>query len=82
MALRPRLVRRTTMHCPHSGSIVEIDLQMARTGWPTLVLRCSDRDDRPPGCDQACRMAAEAILGPAKALLILPPGTDIPDEID
>lgn len=77
-----RVVRRTTVHCPHTGRAVEIDLLMAPTGKPALVLHCSDRPDRPPACDQACRAAAEAVVGPVHALLILPPGTNVDYEID
>jgi hypothetical protein len=46
------------------------------------VLRCSGRPECPPACDHACRHLASAFGGHAKALLILPPGADIPDEID
>jgi hypothetical protein len=77
-----RLVRRTTVHCPHTGALVEVDLQLDERGKPALVLKCSARRERPPACDEACRRRAEAVIGPARALLILPPGDDEPDEVD
>ena len=80
--MKPRVVRRTTVHCPRTGKPVEVDLLMAPTGEPALVLRCSDRPESPPTCDQACRAAAEAVLGPLHALLILPPGKDTDYDID
>jgi hypothetical protein len=47
-----------------------------------MVLRCSAHPECPPTCDQACRKLAEAVLGPACALIICPPGSGPPDEID
>jgi hypothetical protein len=80
MAIRPRIVRRTTMHCPHTGLLVEVALEMTPTGGPALALSCSDRLDQPPGCDQSCRLTAEAVLAPVKSLLILPPRRGGSDE--
>jgi hypothetical protein len=77
----PRLVRRTIVHCPETGAPVEIDLLMARTGGPDMVLRCSAHAECPPACDQACRKMAEAVVGPARALIICPPGSGPPEEI-
>ena len=79
---RPRLVRRAAIHCPHSGKPVEVDLLLSTTGSPQAVLRCPGRPEHPPTCDQVCRTLAEAVTGPALALIILPPGTDPPEEID
>jgi hypothetical protein len=78
----PRIVRRTTVHCPWSGAPVEVDLLMRRTGAPDAVLRCSARRECPPACDQACKDMAEAALAPVRVLIVLPPGGDLPDEID
>jgi hypothetical protein len=80
--MKPRFVRRTTMHCPHDGDAVQIDLLMGKTGNPVLVLRCSARPGCPPNCDQACRRSAESVIGPARALFILPPGRGAPEELD
>ena len=55
---------------------------MGPTGAPWHVLRCSMRPECPPICDQACRNLAEAVIGPARALLILPPGEDVPELLD
>src|SRR6266516_1377520 len=79
---RPRLVRRSAMRCPHTGEHAEIELMMGPTGAPWHVLRCSMRPECPPICDQACRNLAEAVIGPARALLILPPGEDVPELLD
>jgi hypothetical protein len=79
---RPRVVRRTRSHCPHTGAPVEIDLLMSRTGAPQAVLRCSARAEAPPTCDGACRALAESVVGPACALIICPPGAGVPEEID
>jgi hypothetical protein len=79
---RPRLVRRAAIHCPHTGKPVEVDLLLSTTGSPHAVLRCPGRPEHPPTCDQVCRKLAEAVTGPALALMILPPGTDWPEEID
>src|SRR5262245_23257011 len=80
--LVPRFVRRTVVHCPESGAPVEIDLLMRKTGAPDMVLRCSVHPECPPTCHQACRRMAEAVLGPARALIICPPGSGPPEEID
>jgi hypothetical protein len=78
---KPRIVRRTQVHCPETGAAVEIDLLMAETGGPDRVLRCSGRGECPPSCDQACGRSAEAVLGPARALILCPPGSGPPEEI-
>jgi hypothetical protein len=70
---RPRLVRRTTVHCPATGEAVEIDLLMKATGPPDAVLSCSAHPECPPTCDQACRRLPEAVLTPPRALIIYPP---------
>jgi hypothetical protein len=80
-AFRPRLVRRTLVHCPRTGALVEIDLLMRRTGSPDVVLRCTAHPECPPSCDQACRALAEAI-DPAGTLIICPPGSGPPEEVD
>ena len=77
-----RHVRRTLVHCPVTGAPVEIELLMAKTGAPDLVLRCSAHPECPPTCAQACRKVAEAVLGPARALIICPPGSGPPEEVD
>jgi hypothetical protein len=77
-----RVVRRTVVHCPETGAPVEIDLLMGKTGSPEMVLRCSAHPECPPTCHQACRKAAEAVLGPARALIICPPGSGPPEELD
>jgi hypothetical protein len=77
-----RTVRRVTVRCPRTGEPVEIDLLMGSTGGPRMVLRCSAHPECPPTCDQACRKLAEAVLAPANALIICPPGSGPPDEID
>src|SRR5262249_25525497 len=77
----PRLVRRTVVHCPETGAPVAIDLLMADTGGPDMVLRCSGHPECPPTCHQACRTMAEAVVGPARALIICPPGSGPPEEI-
>lgn len=79
---RPRVVRRVTIHCPQSGAPVEVDILMRRTGPADVVLRCSAHPDGPPGCDQACRKLAEAVLARPTALIICPPGSGPLDEID
>lgn len=78
----PRVIRRAALHCPESGQPVEIDLLMRTTGPPDVVLRCSVHPECPPTCHQSCRRLAEAVLGPARALIICPPGSGPPDEID
>jgi hypothetical protein len=75
-------VRRAAIHCPHTGTPVAVDLLLSVTGSPQAVLRCPVRSERPPICDQVCRKLAEAVTGPALALVILPPETDPPEEID
>jgi len=79
---RPRVIRRTTVHCPESGAPVEIDLLMARTGAPHAVLRCSAHPECPPACDQSCRRLAEAVLGRGYTLIVCPPGSGPPEDID
>jgi hypothetical protein len=77
-----RVIRRVAIHCPHGGTTVEVDLEMSRTGRPERVLRCSARAECPPTCDGACRYGAECVTGPARAILVCPSGTDVPEEID
>jgi hypothetical protein len=55
---------------------------MRPTGAPCHVLRCMIRPECPPTCDQACRNLAEAVVGPALALLVLPAGEDVPESLD
>jgi hypothetical protein len=74
---QPRFVRRVTMRCPHAGDAdpnVEIELLMGRTGMPSMVMRCSHRQETPPTCDQACRHRAEAVVGAPRGLLLIPAG--------
>jgi hypothetical protein len=78
---QPRFVRRVEMRCPHDGDVVEIDVLMERTGMPSMVLRCNRRPECPPTCDQECRRRAEAVVGPARALLLVPPGDGPPEEL-
>jgi hypothetical protein len=79
---RPTVVHRMALHCPHGGRLVEVDLLMGPTGMPERVVRCSTQRENPPACEQACRTLHEALAGPVDTLLILPPGHQIPDEID
>jgi hypothetical protein len=79
---RPRLVRRATIHCPHTGGLVEVDAQESETGRLVLVLHCSLRRERPVACDQECLRLAEMAMSPTHTLFILPPGDDFPDEVD
>jgi hypothetical protein len=80
--MRPRIVRRTIVHCPATGAAVEIELLMKQTGAPEVVLSCSAHPECPPTCDQACRTMAEAVLNPPCALIICPPGSKgRPEEI-
>ena len=71
---RPRVVRRVGIDCPHGRGVVEVDFLMDRAGRPEAVVRCTAHESCPPTCDQACRRCAEAVLGPAHALIIYPPG--------
>ena len=75
-------MRRVMVHCPQSGAPVEIDLLMRATGPADVVLRCSAHPEQPPACDQACRKLAEAVLSPPAALIVCPPGSGPPEEID
>lgn len=77
-----RLVRRILVDCPHQGRVAEIHLEMSPTGAPALVLRCSAAAGQPPRCDQACRTAADVVLRPVEALILLPPGTGIAHDVD
>jgi len=65
--MRPRIVRRTIVHCPATEAAVEIELLMKATGPPA-------HPECPPTCDQACRTMAEAVLTSPRALIICPPG--------
>ena len=77
--LRPRIVRRVAMECPHGRGVAEIDLLTDRGGKPEAVLRCSAHESCPPTCDQACRLCAEAVLTPAHAVIIYPGGGPFED---
>ena len=79
---RPAVVHRLALHCPHGGRLVEVDLLMGATGMPERVVRCSAHRQSPPTCEQACRTLHEALAGPVDTLLILPPGQQVPEEID
>lgn len=81
--LRPaRLVRRVEVRCPADGEPAEVDLLQGKAAGRRPLLRCSARTERPPECDQACAAQHDAVAGRARALLILPPGDDVPDELD
>ena len=79
---RVREIRRTVVHCPHTGELVEIDLLVRDTGEAPVVLRCSAHPGGPPPCDQRCRTLAEALIGPPRAVIICPPGQGPPEEVD
>ena len=68
----PRRVRRVSIECPHDRGRVEVDLLTDRAGKPTAVVRCSAHQACPPACDEACRRCADAVLAPARALVIYP----------
>jgi hypothetical protein len=72
----PRLVRRTHIHCPHSGALVEVEIELGSGRPERRILRCRAHPERPPPCDQRCRFAPEAFVGPADALIILPEGCE------
>jgi hypothetical protein len=78
---RPRLVRRTTFRCPHGRGLATAEFLMSPTGRPQLVLGCNRMPGCPPGCDQECRVRAEAITAPVDALIILPPGDRTPEDL-
>jgi hypothetical protein len=81
-AFRARVVRRVALHCPHDCELVEVDILQGPDAGLRPVLRCSARPECPPSCDHACRALHDAVAGPARALLILPPGEGVPDEVD
>ena len=70
----PRVVRRVGMVCPHGRGPVQVDILVDRAGKPEVVLRCSAHDACPPTCDQSCRRCADAVLRPARAVVVYPPG--------
>ncbi len=70
----PRLVRRVGMVCPHGRGRAEVEILTDRARKPVAVLRCSVHTACPPTCDQSCHRCAEAVLAPAHALIIYPPG--------
>ena len=70
----PRIIRRTHVHCPQTGALVEIEIELGSGTPQRRILRCSAHPERPPPCDQRCRLAAEAFAGPADAVIILPEG--------
>ena len=76
----PRLIRRTVVHCPGDHAPACVDLLLAESGMPTAVLRCSKHAERPPECAHACLAMAEAVCGPARAVILCPPGEGVPDE--
>jgi hypothetical protein len=78
----PRLVKRTSIDCPHGRGKVDVALLTGRLGRPKTVLACSAEASRPPACDQACRDCVEAVLGPAYALVLYPPGDAPFDDAD
>lgn len=69
-----RLVRRVRLECPHGRGTTIVELLMGRDGKPLAALRCSAHQSCPPTCDQACRACAEAVLSPAEAISVFPPG--------
>ena len=75
----PRLVRRVGMDCPHGRGFVQVDFLVDRAGKPEAVLRCNAHESCPPTCDQACRRCAEAVLAPARALIVYPGGGPFED---
>jgi hypothetical protein len=78
----PRFIRRTHMRCPHTGALVEIELELG-SGLPERrILRCSAHPEEPPPCDQRCRFSPDAFVGPADAFIILPEGCEDTKERD
>jgi hypothetical protein len=79
---RPRVVRRVALRCPHDCTLVEVDILQGPDAGTRPVLHCSGRPECPPSCDHACRNLPAALLGPARALLIFPAGTEgVPDDV-
>ena len=68
----PRVARRVGMICPHGRGRVEVEFLTNRGGKPLAVLRCSAHDACPPTCDQVCRTCADAVLAPARAVIVYP----------
>jgi hypothetical protein len=67
----PRIARRIGMICPHGFGQVEVELLSDGAGGkPLAVLRCSAHDACPPTCDQACRTCVDAVLAPARAVIV------------
>jgi hypothetical protein len=62
------------MICPHGRGAVEVEIRTDRFGKPEVALRCSAHAACPPTCDQACVRCADAVLAPARALILYPPG--------
>jgi hypothetical protein len=86
-ALRPvsrrvRIVRRVQLICPHECELVEVDVLTGPDAGRQPVLRCSARLDCPPTCDHACRHLPEALGETPGTQIFLPPGTELPNEID
>jgi hypothetical protein len=69
-----RLVRRVHAHCPRTGELVALEIELGDTLDDRRILRCSAHAEQPPPCDQRCKFSPEALLGPADALIILPEG--------
>ncbi len=78
----PQVVRRVVLTCPTGHGQVEVDLLMRYASTPDRVLHCSAIGDCPTTCGQPCRFLSDAIAGPPKALLLLPPGRRTPHEED
>jgi hypothetical protein len=78
----PRFVRRTHVHCPRTGELVELDIAVGHSMAERHVLRCSAHPERPPRCEQECRFVPETFLGPADVLIILPEGCPDAEERD
>ena len=77
----PSVIHRVALRCPHGDGLVEVDVLMSPTGMPQKVVRCSAHRQDPPTCDQACR-AVHEVFAAQHMLVILPPGTEVPDEVD
>ncbi len=78
----PRLVRRTHVVCPETGETFQVDIALGLGPEQRRVLRCARQPDRDVSCSEACLRDPRSWSGPADALLILPPGRGVPDEVD
>jgi hypothetical protein len=79
---RVRIVRRAKLTCPHLCELVEVDVLTGSDAGCRPVLRCSAHLDCPPSCDHACRRLPEALGETPGTQIFLPPGTELPREID